>query len=135
MAKPSRKSRKLAPKKKAGRPPHKPTDKSRNTVKAMASYGILQEDIGTVVGVSKPTLEKHYRRELDTGAIKANSKVAESLYKQATSGNVTAAIWWTKARMRWKEESIHRLEGEVEVTLRNVLDEIDGHTRGLPKGG
>lgn len=91
----------------AGRKPHKPTAEQRKTVEAMAGYGILQTDIGTVVGVSKPTLEKHYRTELDTGAIKANSRVAESLYKNATGGNVTAQIWWTKARMGWAELHKH----------------------------
>ena len=105
MAKPSKKPRKA--KRKTGRPPHKPTDDMRKTVEAMAGYGIPQTDIGLVVGISKPTLEKHYRVELDTGAIKANSKIAESLYKQATGGNVTAAIWWTKARMGWSETMKH----------------------------
>lgn len=91
-----------------GRPPHEPTAQSRKTVESMTGFGIPQNDIGLVVGVSKVTLEKHYRAELDTGAIKANSTVAGSLYKQATSGNnVTAAIWWTKARMGWSETHKH----------------------------
>jgi hypothetical protein len=29
----------------------------------------------------------------------ADYEVAKSLYEQAVGGNVTAAIWWTKARM------------------------------------
>lgn len=88
----------------------------------MAGYGILQEDIGLVVGVSKPTLEKHYRAELDTGAIKANSRVAESLYKQAIGGNVAAAIWWSKARMRWSETHRHAGPdgGAVKVDVEDV---------------
>lgn len=123
MAKP------LKPKaKKAGRPPHKPTDESRATVEAMAGYGILQTDIGVVVGVSKPTLEKHYRAELDTGAIKANSKIAESLYKQATSGNVTAAIWWSKARMGWKETQVYA--GDPDSPIVFNMNFADGIKRG-----
>jgi RNA polymerase-interacting CarD/CdnL/TRCF family regulator len=31
------------------------------------------------------TLRKHYRDELDTGQIKATAKVAESLFRKATS--------------------------------------------------
>lgn len=99
MAKPSTKRRE----KPNGRPPHKPTAESRNTVEAMSGYGIPHADIGKVVGIGHVTLAKHYRVELDTGYIKANSKVAESLFKQATSGNVSAAIWWSKCRMGWKE--------------------------------
>jgi hypothetical protein len=29
--------------------------------------------------------------------------VSCGLYQQAVGGNVTAQIWWTKARMGWKE--------------------------------
>ncbi len=126
MAKPSTKSRKAVAKKKPkknGRPPHKPTDESRKAVETMAGYGILQEDIGKVVGVSKPTLEKHYREELDTGAIKANSMVAQSLYNQAISGNVTAAIWWTKARMKWSETVKHG--GDPDNPIIVNLNEAD----------
>jgi hypothetical protein len=63
---------------------------------------------------------KAFRRELDVGATKANAKVAESLFKQATNGNVTAQIWWTKCRMGWKEppaavQLSGRLDSAIEV--------------------
>ena len=87
-----------------GRPPHQPTDQQRATVKAMSAYGIPQHDIARVVGVHDDTLRLHYRDELDLGVIEANAKVAETLFRQATrEGNTTAAIWWTKCRMGWKE--------------------------------
>jgi hypothetical protein len=74
-------------------------------VKALA-YGVPQTEIGRVVGISKPTLERHYRDELDRGEVEANAKVAESLFKKATGDGaqaVTAAIFWLKTRARWKE--------------------------------
>src|ERR1700720_4783866 len=37
-----------------------------------------EADIARVLGVSKPTLRKHCGTELDTGATRANSKVADS---------------------------------------------------------
>src|SRR6201987_6029639 len=43
----------------------------------MAAYGIPEADIARVLGVSKPTLRKHCGTELDTGATRANSKVAD----------------------------------------------------------
>jgi hypothetical protein len=90
---------------KGGRPPHAPTDQQRATVKAMSAYGIPQHDIARVVGVHDDTLRLHYRDELDLGVIEANAKVAETLFRQATrEGNTTAAIWWTKCRMGWKEK-------------------------------
>jgi hypothetical protein len=90
---------------------HVPTVEDRKQVEAMAGYGIPQEDIARRVGIDPKTLRKHYRRELDTGATKANAKVAESLYQNATQGNVTAQIWWTKSRMGWSETKKTELTG------------------------
>ena len=85
---------------------HQPDDKDRKTVETMASHGIPELDIAQVIGISAPTLRKWYRYELDTGAIKANSMVAQSLYKKALgdgNGAVAACIFWLKVRAGWVE--------------------------------
>ena len=69
----------------------------------LAAYGIPEQDIGRVVGTDPKTLRKHYRDELDLGATKATAQVAGFLFAAATSGNVTAQIFWLKTRARWKE--------------------------------
>ena len=72
----------------------------------MAAYGVPEEAIARVVGIDAKTLRKHYRDELDTGATKATARVAEFLYRKATSDGpqcVTAAIFWLKTRGHWKE--------------------------------
>ena len=98
-------------------------------VESMAGYGIPHDDIGKVVGITRVTLAKHYRKELDTGHIQANSMVAASLYKMATGDadkkiapNVTAAIWWTKTRMGWSETMKHAGQdgGPIQVILKGA---------------
>ena len=84
--------------------PHKPTAEARSSVAALASFGVTSNAIAAHLGISQPTLRKYYRPELDTGAVAANAKVAGTLYKLATSGNVTAAIFWLKCRARWHEK-------------------------------
>jgi hypothetical protein len=71
----------------------------------MSAYGIGQEEIATVIGLrSVKTLRRHFRQELDRGAIGANAQVAQTLYKMATSGNSPAAtIFWLKARAGWRD--------------------------------
>ena len=72
----------------------------------MAGYGVPELSIARVVGIDPKTLRKHYREELDTGQIKATAKVAESLFRKATSDgsqSVTAAIFWLKTRGGWRE--------------------------------
>lgn len=91
-----------------GRPEHTPTDHTREQVKALAAMGATLFEVSTVMQLSEPTLQKYYATELATGAIQANAKVAQSLYRQATRAdkpNVTAAIFWLKARAGWRDGS------------------------------
>jgi hypothetical protein len=92
---------------------HQPTDKTRSEVKALASFGAPQEDIAAYIGISKPTLAKHYGEELKVSSIKANAKVGQFLYTMAsgdamrqgaTYGECSrAAMFWAKTRMGWRE--------------------------------
>lgn len=83
--------------------PHEPDAKNRATVEAMSSYGIPHEDIGKVIGIDDKTLRKHYRHELDTACAKANSQVAQRLYKKCLDGDTSSMIFWLKTRARWAE--------------------------------
>lgn len=72
----------------------------------MTGYGITQADVAKWLQLDTKTLRKHYKHEIDIGAIEANAQVARSLYKNAVENeNVAAQIWWTKARMGWKDTS------------------------------
>lgn len=91
------------------RKPHEPTDATRQLVSLHSAIGTPQEDIATVLDIDAKTLRKHYREELDKGALRANARVGKTLFDKAVSGDTTAAIWWTKTRMGWKDVS--RVEG------------------------
>lgn len=91
---------------------HKPTAETRSNVKALASVGTTQEHIAIYLDIDVKTLRKHYRRELDTALILANSNVAKSLYKNANDGNVTAQIFWLKTKGGWSEKK-SQLEAEL----------------------
>jgi hypothetical protein len=78
----------------------------------MAGFGLAEDDIAKVLEIDVETLRSHYRHELETGQIKTNARVAESLFRQATGDGrqaVTAAIFWLKTRARWKEISVHEI--------------------------
>lgn len=91
---------------------HEPTTETRSNVKALASVGTTQEHIAIYLDIDVKTLRKHYRRELDTALILANSNVAKSLYKNANDGNVTAQIFWLKTKGGWSEKK-SQLEAEL----------------------
>lgn len=119
-----------------GRPPFEPTAEQRVTVKTMASYGIPLDDIARVVinprtgkAISRKTLSRHCKAEIATGATEANVKVAQSLYRQAVDGHVTAAIFWCKTRMGWREApraGIDAKQTGTVVETRIDLAERDG---------
>lgn len=91
----------------AGRKAFVPTADERRQVETLAGLGLRQPEIASLVrgGISLATLLRHFPRELANGVAKASSQIAQSLYKQAMAGNTAAAIWWTKARMGWREET------------------------------
>lgn len=116
---------------------YEPTAEQRRLVETMAGYGIEQLEICKHVinpksgkPLSPKTLRKAFRDELDTGMTKANAKVVESLFILATgapavydaNGNLLreeqkrwgpAAIFWTKARMGWRDTT------EIEMSGKN----------------
>jgi hypothetical protein len=89
----------------------RPSAKDRKTVKAMAAAGISQNEIAAVLGITKPTLEKRLRAELDTGAAEATLKVSRSMLGMATRGPYSmvryhAAAYWLTYRAGWKQTSV-----------------------------
>ena len=103
-----------------GRKAHSPDATTRRQVEAMAGYGIPEADIAGVLSIDPKTLRKHYRHELDHGHTKANARVAEFLYRRATTDEsqaVTAAIFWLKTRAGWKETSVNEIAGPVKIKL------------------
>ena len=106
---------------------HEPTPETRLRVNTLASVGTPQDQIALVIGISKNTLIKHYRKELDTAMIIANAAIGQTLFKQAKDGNTAAAIFWLKCRAGWfdtqKVEHSGPNGGDINVTItRRVID-------------
>lgn len=119
---------------------HEPTTATRGAVESMVAYGIPQDEIAKSLGITKPTLAKHYREEIDTAATRANARVAQTLYKMATDPNhkscAASAMFWAKTRMGWRETNHVEMSGpgggpiqteaNVSDDLRQALDAIAG---------
>ena len=108
---------------KRGRPPFEPTEEQRRMVKGMAALGIPRRDIGYVLGVSEDTVEKYFLEELNVGPAEANARIGQFLYRQAQT-NLTAAIFWAKTRMGWREVNRTELTGADGESLQRgiILD-------------
>ncbi len=94
--------------------------KVRNMVREMAGMGMENYEIRSLVReylnvvMTMEDFTYVFKDDILKGQAAANFEVAKSLFKRAVDpdapGSTQAAIWWTKARMRWKEASV------VEVT-------------------
>jgi len=89
-----------------GRPPYEPTVKSKEIVAAWAAEGKTHDEICEQIGITKKTLYKYYRDELDDAEESLNHAVRGTLFKMATSGECpSATIFWCKVRLGWVEKA------------------------------
>ncbi len=108
-----------------GHPAFQPTDKDRRLVKEMASCGTPQDGIARQIGISSPTLRKHFRVELSKAEDEANFRIAQFMFATimgmpipgvppVTEGPTRAslAMFWAKTRMGWKETTAHEHGGK-----------------------
>lgn len=120
----------------AGRKPFEPTPEQRGFVESLTGYGMKQAEIARLVinpTTQKPidakTLREHFRAELDVGQTKVFAKVAESIVIQAIGAPAvydkdknlirkeqprvpSAAFFFAKCQMRWKETEHVELTGK-----------------------
>jgi hypothetical protein len=108
-------------------------------VEALAGVGIPQDDICHLIinpftkrGISKSTLHRHFRQELDEGNAKAKAKIGETLFGMMGQGNVAAAIFLAKVRLGWSEklvveqkESDGRSISDIDRDIERVTREIE----------
>ena len=72
------------------KPSHEPTAQQRMLVETLSGFGVVQDKIAMIVGISLPTLHKHYRDELDIGRDKVESHLIGKLMKLANGDDGTA---------------------------------------------
>jgi len=102
------------------KPPHEPTEATRQTVQLHTMVGTTQADIARVLDIDEKTLRKYYRDELDLAKAKANATIGGALFNKAKTGDTSAMIFWMKTQAGWREstnidhttngESINRVE-------------------------
>lgn len=128
----------------SGRSSFKPTDEQRELVMQLAAFGLRHSEICLFIKdakgspISEPTMRKNFSAELDTGKLKANVKVAQTLYKKAISGDTTSMIFWLKAQAGWKDskhvqvsgidggpvQSVNMTPAEFREIAKSISDEV-----------
>ena len=76
-----------------GRPPHIPTTENRNKVIVLQAVGRTDDEIAAALGISKPTLRKHYFSEMKSrtaARFRVEAAMLTVLMTQAGDGSVPA---------------------------------------------
>lgn len=79
------------------------TEKELQEIESMAGIGLTQEEIASVKGISVDSLRKYAGHVVRRGKAKAIAMVAETLFKKAIAGNMTAIIFYLKTQAKWSE--------------------------------
>ena len=87
------------------KPPHAPTEATRQTVQLHTMVGTIQEDVARVLGIDAKTLRKYYRDELDLSKAKANATIGGALFNKAKTGDTAAMIFWMKTQAGFREST------------------------------
>jgi hypothetical protein len=93
-----------------GRTPHEPTRDQRTAVKFMIAAGVPPKAIAREIGISEPTLYKHYRAEMDYGFESVKAAISAGIVHRAMRafsiqerpGDLQCARWFMTVRAGWK---------------------------------
>lgn len=80
----------MAGNKNSGRKAIQPTDEDREKVRVLKAGGMSNEAIAEAIGISEPTLSKHFLSDLEVGAAKVRADIIMARYRSAMDGNVSA---------------------------------------------
>ncbi len=113
-------------KKRQTKPPHAPTEATRQTVQLHTTVGTTQADIARVLDIDEKTLRKYYRDELDLAKAKANATIGGALFNRAKSGDTSAMIFWMKTQAGWREKTdINHTSEDGSMTPRPSITAVD----------
>lgn len=91
------------------------TEKDKLAAETMYAFGVPEPDIASVLGISVDTLDRKLGKAMRNYKLKANARVASTLYQMAISGTQPAAtFFWLKTRAGWRETD------RLEIESRNV---------------
>tara|TARA_R100001460_G_C3474834_1_gene167603 strand:+ start:98 stop:481 length:384 start_codon:yes stop_codon:yes gene_type:complete len=84
------------------------SNENKEMVAKLSGLGLTHIQIASVLGISRTTLYKHYKEELDSGKAMCIGRVAENLYKMATGdissrNTLGACIFYLKTQANWRE--------------------------------
>ncbi len=117
---------------------HEATEQNRATVAVMTANGMSQEVIADTLGISRTTLHKHYRFQLDLGRQYADVAVETAIARKAVAdttdgGSARMAALYAEHQLGWGKNGhgngsnggggaplIGQLNGDISVLMQEL---------------
>ena len=109
-----------------GRPSHVATFENRNKVKMLLACGWDDDRIAGALGITRPTLRKHYLRELKIRAVARDKLDAQRrvlLWQQGSAGNVAAMREFGRLL---EADDLVRAEREFDAPTKSAPRTVEG---------
>lgn len=95
-------------------PGHVPTEQGKALATVARMAGIEDAELAAMIGVDMDTLYAYYGEEMRLGDKRVSATIVAKLANTAKSnapGSITAAIYWTKAVLGWRDGGERRAPG------------------------
>lgn len=101
----------------------KPSKKQRKQVIICLGFGMNQEDVATVIGISNKCFRRHFKDEIKMAIPEINSKLLNLCFQACSKGNTSLLIFALKNRLKWtdKWESTSKVSA---TQLNKILFEV-----------
>jgi AraC-like DNA-binding protein len=86
-------------------------------VEALAGINCTTEEIASVLGCSKDTLERRFAANLKKGRHHGRSSLRRKMWKKVEDGNITMMIWLSKQMLGYKD----KIEEQATVKTQEVI--------------
>lgn len=90
-----------------GNPPYVPTDFERAAVARWTKAGMTADKIATQLGISRATVDRHFKKELAKARFEVEAAIGASLIAKALKGNLTAQIFYLRTQAKWNVRVEH----------------------------
>lgn len=86
-------------------------------IQQLAEIGCTTEEIATVAGCSRDTLERRYLDVLQAGRANQKIRLRRAMMSEALSGNTAILIWLSKQMLGMREHTEHTLHPETRIVI------------------
>lgn len=87
------------------------------TIEKLAAINCTTDEISSIVGIHKRTIERRYAAILEKGRAGGRTSLKRKMFEMAMGGNTTMCIWLSKQMLGYTDKVIQKVEEKVESNI------------------